>query len=61
MKNNLSNTFKKSFNLSKKKLIEQPLIVLKKITSLSLKEKYNSFKKNIKQKEKKKIKKLKKK
>ena len=68
MRNNLSNTFKKSFNLSKKKLIEQPLNVLKKIniekitkiTSLSLTEKYKSFKKNIKQREQNKIESLKK-
>ena len=63
MKNNTKNIIKKKFNLSKKKLIGQPLSILKKInlenftkiTSLSLREKYNDFKEKMKQKEKNKI------
>ena len=54
MKNNSKNIVKKKkFNLNKNKLIEQPLKIFKKInienltkiTSLTLKEKYNNFKK----------------
>ena len=52
MKNVLKNTIRKKINLSKKKLIEQPLKILKKINiekltnfaSSSLIEKYNNFK-----------------
>ena len=59
MKNVLKNTIRKKINLSKKKLIEQPLKILKKIniekitnfTSSSLIEKYNNFKERAKQKE----------
>ena len=59
MKNSIKNVVKKKFNLSRKKLIEQPLSIFKKInienltkiTSLSLKEKYNDFKEKMKQKE----------
>ena len=67
MKNNLKNTIKKKFQLGRKKLIENPLKILKKInieklseiTSLSLKEKYKNFKKRSEQKEQNKIKLLK--
>ena len=63
MKKNLRNVFKKKFNLNAKKLIGQPLEILKKInieklreiTSISLTEKYKNFKKKIKQKEKDKV------
>ena len=63
MKNNTKNNIKKKFNLSKKKLIGQPLSILKKInlenftkiTSLSLREKYNDYTEKMKQKEKNKI------
>ena len=63
MRNNSKITIKKKINLSKKKLIEQPLEILKKIniekltkiTSLSLAERYKNFKEKIKQKEKNKI------
>ena len=63
MKNSTKNIVKKKINLSRKKLIEQPLSIFKKInienltkiTSLSLKEKYNDFKEKRKQKEKNKI------
>ena len=59
MKNVLKNTIRKKINLSKKKLIEQPLKILKKIniekitkfTSSSLIDKYNNFKERAKQKE----------
>ena len=59
MKNVLKNTIRKKINLSKKKLIEQPLKILKKVNiekltkfaSSSLKEKYNKFKERAKQKE----------
>ena len=55
MKNSTKNIVKKKINLSRKKLIEQPLSIFKKInienltkiTSLSLKEKYNDFKDRI--------------
>ena len=58
MKNNLKNTIKKKIELGRKKLIENPLKVLKKInieklskiTSLSLKEKYKNFKERNKKK-----------
>ena len=58
MKNNLKNTIKKKFQLGRKKLIENPLKILKKInieklseiTSLSLKEKYKNFKERNKKK-----------
>ena len=59
MKNVLKNTIRKKINLSRKKLIEQPLKILKKIniekltkfTSSSLAEKYKNFKERAKQKE----------
>ena len=59
MKNILKNTIRKKINLSRKKLIDQPLKILKKIniekltkfTSSSLIEKYNEFKERAKQKE----------
>ena len=59
MRKILKNTIRKKFNLSKKKLIDQPLKILKKIniekltkfTSSSLKEKYNNFKERAKKKE----------
>ena len=59
MRNILKNTIKKKFNLSKKKLIDQPLKILKKIniekltkfTSSSLTEKFKKFKERAKQKE----------
>ena len=51
MKNSIQNKIKKNLSLSKKKLIENPLKILKKITSLSLTEKYKNFKEKIKQKE----------
>ena len=59
MKNNFKNTIKKKFQLGKKKLIENPIKVLKKInikklskiTSLSLREKYESFKARSEKKE----------
>ena len=59
MKNVLKNTIRKKINLSRKKLIEQPLKILKKIniekltkfTSSSLIDKYNNFKERAKQKE----------
>ena len=68
MKSSTKNFDKKKINLSRKKLIEQPLSIFKKInienltkiTSLSLKEKYNDFKEKRKQKEKDKIELLKK-
>ena len=68
MKNSLKNTIKKKFNLNKIKLIKQPLKILKKIsienlkkiTSLSLAEKYKNFKEKIKQKEQNRIELLKK-
>ena len=58
MKNSLKNTIKKKFSLSKKRLIERPLNVLKKfnienltkITSASLTEQFKNFKEKIKQK-----------
>jgi hypothetical protein len=58
VKNSTKNIVKKKINLSRKKLIEQPLSIFKKInienltkiTSLSLKEKYNDFKEKRKQK-----------
>ena len=58
-KTGLKNIFKKKVNLSRIKLIEEPLKVLKKInieklkkiTSLSFAERYKNFKQNIKQKE----------
>ena len=60
MKNNKKNIVKKKFSLSGKKLIEQPLNILKKInienitkiTSLSFKETFTNFKKKMKQREK---------
>ena len=63
MKNSLKNVIKKSFSLNTKKLIGEPLKVLKKInienltkiTSKSLAGKYKSFKEKIKQKEKNRI------
>ena len=63
MKNSTKNIAKKKFSLSRKKLIEQPLTIFKriniekltKITSLSLKERYKNFKERMKQKEKNKI------
>ena len=59
MKNNLKNTIKKRFQLGRKKLIDNPLKIFKKIniekfskiTSLSLKEKYLHFKERSKQRE----------
>ena len=59
MKNNLKNTIKKKIQLGKKKLIENPLKILKKInieklckiTSLSLMEKYENYKKRSEQNE----------
>ena len=68
MKNNIKNTIKKRFQLGRKKLIENPLKIFKKInieklskiTSLSLKEKYLNFKKRSKQKERARFKLLKK-
>jgi len=59
VKNVPKNTIKKKINLSRKKLIYQPLKILKKInieklikfTSSSLIEKYNKFKERAKQKE----------
>jgi len=59
MKNILNNTIRKKINSSRKKLIEQPLKILKKInigkltkfTSSSLAEKYKNFKERSKQKE----------
>ena len=59
MKNILKNTIRKNINLSRKKLIEQPLKILKKIniekltkfTPSSLAEKYRNFKKRAKQEE----------
>ena len=69
MKNSTKNIVKKKINLSRKKLIEQPLSIFKKInienltkiTSLSLKEKYNDFKKKGNKKKKIKLNYLKKK
>ena len=63
MKNNKKNIVKKKFNLDGKKLIKQPFNILKKIniekltkiTSLSLKERFEGFKEKMKQKEKNKI------
>ena len=63
MKNSLKNKIKKSFNLDTKKLIGHPLRVLKKInienltkiTTISLKGKYESYREKIKQKEKNKM------
>ncbi|MDB9759427.1 primosomal protein, partial [Candidatus Pelagibacter sp.] len=59
MKKVLKSTTSKKINLSRKKLIEQPLKILKKInieklakfTSSSLIEKYKKFKERAKQKE----------
>ena len=59
MKNVLKNTIRKKINLSRKKLIEHPLKIFKKIniekltkfTSSSLAEKYKNFKERAKQKE----------
>ena len=59
MKNVLKNTIRKKINLSRKKLIGQPLKILKKINiekltkfaSSSLAEKYKNFKERAKQKE----------
>ena len=67
MKYILKNTIRKKINLSRKKLIEQPLKILKKIniekltkfTSSSLAEKYKNFKERAKQKDLHKIKLLK--
>ena len=63
MRNNKKIIVKKKFSLNGKKIIEQPLNILKKInlekltkiTSLSLKEKFQNFKEKMKQKEKNKI------
>ena len=59
MKKVLKSTISKKINLSRKKLIDQPLKILKninlekltKFTSSSLIEKYNKFKERAKQKE----------
>ena len=59
MKNVLKNTIRKKINLSRKKLIDEPLKILKniniekltKLTSSSLIKKYNKFKERAKQKE----------
>jgi len=55
VKNILKKKFEKNIILSKKKLINNPLKIFKKITSLSLKEKYKNFKEKIKQKQQEKI------
>ena len=51
MKNILQKKFEKKISLGKKKLINNPVKIFKKITSFSLKEKYKNFKEKIKQKE----------
>jgi hypothetical protein len=51
VKNILQKKFEKKISLGKKKLINNPVKIFKKITSFSLKEKYKNFKEKIKQKE----------